>query len=66
MNYILTHNTLKGKEMEKVKSKKITFAIEREIKETAEKKFQEYGLSFGNGLKVLLKLMIDEKVQIFK
>lgn len=52
--------------MEKVKSKKITFAIEREIKETAEKKFQEYGLSFASGLKVLLKLMIDEKVQIFK
>lgn len=57
---------MEKQETKKEQSKKITFAIDREIKEIAEKKFQSYGIGFGGGMNILLKFFIDEKIQIFK
>ena len=55
-----------NQDSKKEQSKKITFAVDREIKEIAEKKFQSYGIGFGSGINILLKFFIDEKIQIFK
>ena len=63
---ILAHITLKEKVWKKNLNTRATVCFDRELKKEAEKIFSAYGVNLQTGVNILLKLLVDEKIQIFK
>lgn len=52
--------------MKKEPKYRATVCFDRELKKEAEKIFSAYGVNLQTGVNILLKLLVDEKIQIFK
>ncbi len=52
--------------MKKEQKQKTTVCFDRELKNEAEKIFSAYGVNLQTGVNILLKLLVDKKIQIFK
>ena len=52
--------------MKKEPKMKTTICFDKELREKAENKFSNYGVNLQTGVNILLKLLVDKKIQIFK